>query len=298
VSRSLTLRPRAKINLSLRVGARRPDGFHEVRTLLQSIALSDRLVVTARRGPFTLRVRGAGVPADRTNLVWRAADALWRSLGRSGDARDVHVTLDKHIPVGAGLGGGSADAAAALVGLNRLWAGRRTARDLAQLAAGLGSDVPFFLQGGTALGVGRGDDLFPVDDIRRLGVVILKPPFAVATADAYRWLDEDAAASDPVATPDESMGVDVGWPTGGVALVNDLAGPVSRRHPEIDAMLTALRGAKAIAAAMTGSGSAVFGLFPAAGATRVARRLGRSDWLVLVTRTVTRREAGLSRRSL
>jgi 4-diphosphocytidyl-2-C-methyl-D-erythritol kinase len=290
VSRSLTLRPRAKINLSLRVGERRPDGFHDVRTLLQSIALSDRLVVTARRGPFVLHVRGADVPADRTNLVWRAAEMLWRALGRSGDPRDAHVTLEKHIPAGAGLGGGSADAAATLVGLSRLWRARRTMADLTRLAAELGADVPFFLRGGTAIGLGRGDELYPVDDLRRFGVVIIKPSFGVATADAYRWLDEDrrARVSDPSEPPVE---IDVGWGTGGVVLANDLAGPVSRRHPEIPAITAALRARGALGATMTGSGSAVVGLFSEATAQAAARRLRRPDWLVLVTRTVRRLEA-------
>ncbi len=292
--RSLTLRPPAKINLSLQVGAIRSDGFHEVRTLLQSIAVSDSMVVTARRGPFALVTRGAGVPADRTNLVWRAATLLWHSLGRPGDPRDAHVKLDKRIPVGAGLGGGSADAAAALVGLNRLWEGCRPVRDLARLARELGADVPFFLQGGTALGVGRGDDLYPVDDLARLGIVIIKPSFAVATADAYRWYDEDqgrGASSETGVVPERIAEVEVGWTNGPVVLINDLAAPVSRRHSEIPEIVAACLREGALGAAMTGSGSAVFGLFPEPVAKRAARRLQRPDWLVLLTRTLTRREA-------
>ena len=118
MSRTLVLRPPAKINLTLRVGPLRGDGFHDVRTLLQSIALSDTLTVTARRGPFALAAGGPGVPTDETNLVSRAAAALWRALGRDGEPRDAHVKLVKQIPLAAGLGGGSADAAAALVALN------------------------------------------------------------------------------------------------------------------------------------------------------------------------------------
>ena len=291
--RSLTLRPPAKINLFLRVGARRPDGFHEVQTLLQSIALADRLVVTGRRGPFVLRVKGGGAPADRTNLIWRAAEVLWRALDRSGDPRDAQVTLEKHVPAGAGLGGGSSDAAAALVALNRVWKGRRSVADLARLAVELGADVPFFLCGGTALGLHRGDAVYPVDDVRRLGVVVLVPSFGVATADAYRWYDEDAAASiaPDAASREPVMRVDVGWPSGGVELINDLAAPVVRRHPGVGEMMSALRAHGALAAAMTGSGSAVFGLFPEGRAQAAGRRLRRSNWLVLVTRTVSRREA-------
>ena len=295
MARSLVLRPPAKINLSLQVGATRDDGFHEVRTLLQSVAVSDSMAVTAGRGPFTLVTRGASVPADRANLVWRAAMVLWRALGRPGDPRDAHVKLDKRIPVGAGLGGGSADAAAALVGLNRVWEGRQSIRVLARLAGELGADVPFFLQGGTVLGVGRGDELYPVDDVARLGVVIIKPSFGVATADAYRWYDEDqgrAAASGPAVAAGPIAEVDVGWTTGPVALVNDLAAPVSRRHPEIAEIVAACVREGALGAAMTGSGSAVFGLFSEPLAKRAARRLHRAGWLVLLTRTLSRREAG------
>src|SRR5262245_42636946 len=191
MSRALVLRPSAKINLTLHVGPVRADGFHDVRTVMQSIALSDPLTLTLRKGPFVFATRGPGVPADRTNLVWRAADALWRALGRSGEPANTHVKLDKQIPMAAGLGGGSADAAATLAGLHRLWGGKLSRRDLMQLAGTLGSDVPFFLHGGTALGVGRGEELYPLADVRRLGVVIVKPSFGVSTAEAYRWLDED-----------------------------------------------------------------------------------------------------------
>jgi 4-diphosphocytidyl-2-C-methyl-D-erythritol kinase len=191
-ARAIILRPSAKVNLLLRVGPRRPDGYHEVRTLLQSIAISDTLTITARRGPFVLATRTPGVPTDASNLVWKAAAALWRAAGRDGDPRDAHVKLDKQIPTAAGLGGGSADAAAALLGLNRLWDLRLSRRDVVALAARLGADVPFFLLGGTALGVGRGDEIYPVDDIERLGVVVIKPSFGVATAEAYGWFDADA----------------------------------------------------------------------------------------------------------
>jgi 4-diphosphocytidyl-2-C-methyl-D-erythritol kinase len=290
MSRTLVLRPPAKINLTLRVGPLRGDGFHDVRTLLQSVALSDTLTVTARRGPFALAAGGPGVPTDETNLVSRAAAALWRALGRDGEPRDAHVKLVKQIPLAAGLGGGSADAAAALVALNVVWEGRRSRRDLARIGGTLGADVPFFLQGGTALGAGRGDEIYPVDDAARLGVVIIKPSFGVATADAYRWLDEDRAAGVADA-PAVARDVDLGWAAGPIALVNDLQGPVARRHAPVDDIVDTLAKAGALGAAMTGSGSAVFGLFPEAQAPRAARRLKRADWLVQVTRTLSRREA-------
>jgi 4-diphosphocytidyl-2-C-methyl-D-erythritol kinase len=290
MSRALVLRPSAKVNLTLRVGERRPDGFHEVRTLLQSIALFDTLTISSRPGPFSLQSRSPGVPTDRTNLVWRAAETLWRDLGRAGEPRDVHVRLEKQVPVAAGLGGGSANAAAALVGLNAVWEGKRSRRDLVRLAALLGSDVPFFLLGGTVLGTGRGEELYPVDDIRQLGVIVIKPSFGVATADAYRWLDEDRATGQGEVRPDRPA-VDVGWATGTVALANDLEAAVAKRHAPIDEMVTACIREGALGAAMTGSGSAVFGLFPESVARGAATRLKRPDWLVTLTRTADRREA-------
>ena len=289
MSRVLTLHPPAKINLTLRVATRRDDGYHDVRTLMQSIALADTLRFTTRRGPFVLDTRHPNVPADRTNLVWRAAELLWRAIGRPGDPRDVHVRLEKAIPAAAGLGGGSADAAATLAGLNVLWEARRPRRELARLASELGADVPFFLQGGTALGTGRGDELYPVDDAARLGVVVIKPSFGVSTADAYRWLDEDRAAG--AAEASSSRDVDLGWPSGPIRLVNDLEGPVARRHPMIREMVEACLREGASAAGMTGSGSAVFGLFSEAQAKAASRKLQRADWLICLTRTINRREA-------
>jgi 4-diphosphocytidyl-2-C-methyl-D-erythritol kinase len=296
MSRALVLRPSAKINLTLRVGPRREDGFHDVRTVMQSIAISDTLTVSPRPGPFALLSRSPGVPEDRTNLVWKAALLLWREIGRTGDPRDAHIRLDKQIPVSAGLGGGSADAAAALVGLNQAWDGRRSRRDLMTMAAGLGSDVPFFLQGGTAIGLGRGDELFPVDDVLKFGVIVIKPSFGVSTADAYRWLDEDrdGAASGPAGpaiSGTRVSEVEVGWSTGPVRLLNDLQDPVGRRHSAIGEMVASCIREGAVGTAMTGSGSAVFGLFPETVARRAAGRLKRPDWLVTLTRTLSRREA-------
>ena len=289
MSRALILRPSAKINLTLRVGAARPDGYHDVHTLLQSVAITDTLAITPRSGPFVLASRAPGVPADRTNLVWRAAAALWRTMGREGDPRDAHVRLDKGIPAGAGLGGGSADAAAALVGLHTVWNSKLPRPALMEIACGLGADVPFFLIGGTAVGVGRGDELYPVEDVSRLGIVAVKPSFGVATRDAYSWLDDDRR--DRLMTAGPVSLLDVGWPSGPVRIGNDLQAPVARRHPEIDEIVSALHTRGALAATMTGSGSAVYGVFREAAARDAVKTLRRPDWLVTLTRTLSRREA-------
>jgi 4-diphosphocytidyl-2-C-methyl-D-erythritol kinase len=288
---TVVLRPCAKINLTLRVGERRSDGFHDVRTVLQSIALADRLTLTVQRGPFSLVTASADVPSGGTNLVWRAARLLWQALERRGEPSGVAVRLDKHIPVAAGLGGGSANAAAALAGLNQLWKGRQTRHQLAKLGSELGSDVPFFFQGGTALGVGRGDELYPIDDVPPLQVVLIKPSFGVATADAYRWLDDDREQSRAAASAGQ-VKLDLGWPAGPLALVNDLQGPVSARHAVVGEMIDALTRAGAAGAAMTGSGSAVFGLFAKPIRRAVLGRLQRPEWSVILTRTLGRGAAG------
>ena len=152
----LQVRAPAKINLDLRVLRRRPDGFHEVSTILQSVALHDTLSITARRGPLTVR-SAAAVPRDRDNLVWTAAAALWRALGRSGDPAGAAVVVRKRIPSAAGLGGASSDAASALRGLRSWWAPSVSRRLLEDVAARVGSDVPFFLRGGTVRAAGRGE---------------------------------------------------------------------------------------------------------------------------------------------
>ncbi len=157
--------------------------------------------------------------------------------------------------------------------------------------------MPFALHGGTALGAGRGEELYPVDDAPKMSVVIIKPSFGVPTAQAYAWLDADRrqAASEPE-TAARAGEIDFGWPSGPVALVNDLQAPVAVRHPAINEMMDALKRAGARAAAMTGSGSAVFGVFPASVPRTALRSLQRPDWLVILTRTSDRREA--SRRIL
>jgi 4-diphosphocytidyl-2-C-methyl-D-erythritol kinase len=289
----LVLRPSAKINLTLHVGPRRADGFHDVRTILQSIALHDVMTIAPSRGAFTLAVTTGAVPADHTNMVWRAAQALWTAMRREGEPRQARVSLDKRIPIGAGLGGGSADAAAALVGLHALWKGRLTVADLARIGATLGADVPFFLVGGTALGAGRGDEVYPLIDGARLGVILIQPKFGISTPDAYQWFDEAAAVGELADAAVAAGSARLGWPTGPVALLNDLQAPVAARHPVIADMLWACRSVGAEAAAMTGSGSVVFGLFEEAALASAARDLARKSegWTVIATRTLSRRDA-------
>jgi 4-diphosphocytidyl-2-C-methyl-D-erythritol kinase len=286
VSPKCVVRAHAKVNLDLRVLGTRPDGFHELRTVFQSLELHDTITCIARPGPMTIACRTPGVPLDGTNVVWKSAAELWKELGRGGDPTDVKITIAKAIPVQAGLGGGSANAAAALLALARLWGGAPIGF-LRELAGRIGADVPFFLSGGTALGLGRGEEIYPLVDMPPHWVVIVRPPYGVSTAEAYAWYDEDRAAG--LREPRELQVLPVPWPTRAAQMINDLEPPVVRRHPEIGALRTALRDAGAVAAAMSGSGSAVFGIFKSrTAAKRVLRPLSKGGSMALLTRTLSR----------
>ena len=276
-SRHITVRAFAKINLTLRVLGARRDGYHELRTILQSVALHDTLTFRAAAGDLRIACDDPACPTDRTNLVWAAAEQVWRAGGRRGRPRNLIVDITKRIPVRAGLGGGSSDGAAAIRGLAALWH-IDLARDRQQaIAARLGADVPYFLEGGTALGLERGDLLFPLMDPRAAWVTLVMPACGVSTKDAYEWWDTRApVAGDRVAPPHAH-------------LVNDLQGPVSLHFPEVARIARALRQSGAAQAAMSGSGSAVFGLFDSRiQADRAAGRLAGRGRRTLVTRTLNR----------
>lgn len=289
---SFALKAFAKINLDLRVLGVRPDGFHDLRTIFQTLALHDTLTFVRRTGPFTITCSDPAIPVDRRNLVWKAAAALWRTAGRvrGEQPRNAVVHIDKQIPVEAGLGGGSSNAAVALAGLARLWKLDVDGPTLSRLAATLGADVPFFLVGGTALGLGRGDDIYPLADLPRVPVVIVRPGFGVSTAEAYRWFDTERRRP-PRSTSRQALPAD--WPLWARNLRNDLEPVVNAHHPTIGRIKQALLDAGAMVAAMSGSGSTVFGLFerPEA-ARRVARDFARPGWQVTTTRTLPRTTYG------
>lgn len=255
---SLVVHAHAKINLHLQILGLRPDGYHEVRTILQSLDLHDTLAFSTTPGPFRLTCDQPGVPTDARNLVWRAAQLLW-SLRAGGDApiEGVQVVLTKRVPAEAGMGGGSSDAAATLLALSRIWHLSLDLASLARIGARLGSDVPFFLSGGTALGTGKGDDVSPLVEPPPTPVVVVKPPFGVSTPDAYDWFDQDRPARTGRLAPRRVPG----WPAWALDLHNDLEAPVASRYPQIRRVVRELTALGAIHAAMTGSGSAVFGLF-------------------------------------
>jgi len=290
--RSVSLPSFAKINLDLRILGTRPDGYHDLRTVFSSLALFDNVTVTARRGALAVTCDEPDIPTDQRNLVWKAASLLHRTAtGKSGKSslpRDIAIDLRKRVPSEAGLGGGSANAAMTLLALNKLWKLDLDLATLTRIAARLGADVPYFLVGGTALGLGRGDDIYPLADMPPVHVVILRPGFGVATSDAYKWFDEESRRSMKDPAP---RAIPPGWPAWSATLRNDLEAPVVRHHPAIGRIRQSLLDAGAAFAAMSGSGSAVFGLFERADAARrTANDLARPGWLSLHTRTLDRRE--------
>ena len=295
----------AKINLTLRVLGVREDGYHSLRTVLQSLALHDTLTFQRMPGGFRMACDDPACPTDRTNLVWRAAEAVWKAAGRRGHPRDVMVRIAKRIPLQSGLGGGSSDGAAAIRGFSALWRVELPRERRHAIAADLGADVPFFLAGGTSLGLDRGDLLFPLVDQPDAWVTLAVPPFGVSTKEAYEWFDITRAApfqrviSQRAFRPAVSGGPEVRavgraaialatWPA--AELRNDLEPTVVRHHPEVATLIGGFRKHGAFYAAMSGSGSALFGLFDSRGrAEAAARALGGTGTRTLVTRTLSRR---------
>lgn len=238
----------AKINRELRVGRRRPDGFHEIRSRVISIDLADSIEVASGRG-LDLSCEGLEVPPGESNLVVRAARALADRMGRPADAR---IRLTKRIPVGAGLGGGSSDAARTLVLLSRLWDSDLAEEDLRSVAASIGSDAPFFLVGGEADVTGRGEVITPLPDSPSVELLLLLPPFPMSTAEVYaardRLAPERAEAPLPNSLSIETSGRFFG--------PNDLALAVLQTRREMSVLVDSARLLSA-EAAVTGSGSAI-----------------------------------------
>jgi 4-diphosphocytidyl-2-C-methyl-D-erythritol kinase len=284
--RSIACRAFAKINLDLRVLGVRPDGYHELRTTFQSIALADDLTFTASPGAFRIACDDPDCPADARNLVWRAAELVWKAGRRRGAPRGVVVTIAKRIPMQAGLGGGSSDGAAAIRALASLWRVRLTRARRHRLAAAMGADVPYFLEGGTALGRNRGDRLSRLEDLPRAWVVLTVPRFGVSTREAFAWWDREVGRVGQAGRAGQAA-------SSRQHILNDLQPVVARRHPIVATLVADLERAGAFQASLSGSGSAVFGLFARRSqAERAARALRRRAprRLVLATRTLTRRE--------
>jgi len=281
-ARRLVVNAAAKVNLALEVLSKRADGYHEIATVMQAVDLSDRL--TLEDAPLLeVHTSATGVPTDERNLAYRAAAALQAAAKVERGAR---ITLDKRIPVAAGLGGGSTDAAATLVGLHRLWQLHWPARRLEELAVELGMDVPFFLRGGAALGTGRGERLTAIPSAV-LALVLVNPRFPVSTAETYGRVTpsmySDGGRSRVMVT---ALGRRAA-PRVAASLYNGLELAVRDGYPQIGQMEAALTAAGALGAMMTGSGPTVFGVARSwEHARQIRTRVARGAWECWAVRTL------------
>ncbi len=295
----MRVRSHAKVNLDLRVLGRRPDGFHELRTVFHTISLADTLDIAFQRSRTATRITvQSNIEIPGENLITRAADAILSALGIRAN---VEVNLHKRIPMGGGLGGGSSNAAAILQALPSLARKALDPERLLEIAAALGSDVPFFLEGGAAVALGRGTEFYPVPEIRPWPLLLVTPSLHVSTAEAYaalgRGLTSDCNNCDImsfqscVRALSEPPGK-YGWPC-----VNDFEPAVFSRYPLLKSIKEALLRAGARPALMSGSGSTVFGVFPGRDARdRACRRIrlpesaGKVFRVSLVTRRAYQRQ--------
>jgi len=277
----------AKINLTLRILGQRPDGYHEVATLLQSISLCDEIAFEPREDDrIVLTCDDPSIPVGETNLIVKAALAL-------GHAGGVDIRLAKKIPAKGGLGGGSSNAAVTLLALNRLWRLHRGERDLRQIGARLGADVPFFLSGGTAAATGTGSDVCSVADVMKCLLLIVTPNASVATATAYAALNAPSlTTTDSVSILSSSFTEPFSRDSSQWRLHNDFEGVIFEREPEIRRAREALLAAGAQNALLAGSGSSVFGIFNDAAARDQALDNLRSEvgWRVFACHTLSRSE--------
>jgi len=288
MKQSVRLPAFAKINLCLHVIGRRPDGYHELRTIFQAIGLHDTLELRrTKSSQITLEIEGAELSAGPDNLVYRAIEAIGCKIGYRGG---VHTRLEKRIPVARGLGGGSSDAAAALIGMLRLTGARLPLAALMEIASSLGADVPFFLFGGRALAVNRGDEIYPLSDAPKQTILVVSPKdVGVSTKEAYQWVSEELTKRQE---PPKIWGFcALCWSRQGAGVSNDFEGPVFRRHPRLGEIRAGLLQGGAADAALAGSGSAVFGVFRnPARARRTARKFPEDS--VFVVPTLSRKEYG------
>jgi len=283
----------AKINLRLDILGKRADGYHELRTIFHTVSLHDELRLRASKSSeISLTIHGndelAREPVKK-NLAYRAVELLRHELKTR---RGVEIELHKMIPSGGGLGGGSSNAAAALFGYLQLVGRKLPMAVLIELAASLGADVPIFLFGGRALGAGRGDEIYPLPDIKKLALLIVAPrDIRVPTQDAFRWLNAPvrnaATLTKLAADPKLWEFCALSWSAQGNGLSNDFEKPVFKRYNRLDQIKRVLLQKGAAEASLAGSGSAVFGVFPSPTMARRAA-VGFPHDLTFVCETISR----------
>lgn len=279
----------AKINWILRILGRRGDGFHELFTVFQTVSLRDTLHFE-ESNRLSLTCDDSSVPTDGRNLIIKAATVLKRQFGISSGAK---LHLEKRIPSPGGLGGGSSNAAVALIGLNKLWSLDLEDDDLLTIAAELGSDVPFFLHGGTAIGTGRGEKIEEISDVNENHMLIVTPNVTVSTSDAFAALNcanLTNADTETILTVcrNEAKSLDLRHS----ALTNDFEQSVFALHPEIKRVKETLFELGAANAAMSGSGASVFAIFDKQETRQAAQDAleENRDWRKFAVSTVSRSE--------
>jgi 4-diphosphocytidyl-2-C-methyl-D-erythritol kinase len=297
--KTVSLHAFAKVNLCLHVLGKRADGYHELRTIFQAISLHDTLDLSFEPGRdgfrFKMECSDPSLPLNQENLVFRAVDAIRNEFGITGT---VSASLHKRIPVARGLGGGSSDAAAALAGMLRLTEQELPLERLLEIASGLGADVPFFLFGGRALGVGRGDEIYPLPDGPKQAMLVVSPRnVGVSTKDAYQWVSQGVSPGGPQEltnrknVPRIFRFCALCWSRQGAGVSNDFEGPVFSRHARLREIRDALLQEGAAEAALAGSGSAVFGIFRNPAQARRAARKFPND-TAFVAETLSREKYG------
>lgn len=251
----------AKLNLTLDVLGRREDGYHDLKSVMQTISIRDDVELDAGTGkPWTLECSQEGIPTDSTNLAWKAAEVFCQTLKK--DPQGLAIRITKRIPSGAGLGGGSADAAAVLRALNRHYGSPLSVLALAELGAQVGSDVPFCVVCGTAMVEGRGERLRKLPDMPECVFVVCKPEFSVSTPELYRKLDSVAIAHHP-----DNMAMENALIAGDLGKIADLIENVfdpvvTAEHLELNYIKSICNSYGALGMQMTGSGSAVYAIMP------------------------------------
>jgi len=316
---STSVRSFAKINIGLKIGPRREDGFHELRTIYQTIALSDLVKVEVSRGVgIEIASKDPRVPLDETNTCYRMAERILHALKTRGKVR---ITIEKSLPVQGGLGAASSNAVAAMLGLERALKRELSPADRLRLAAEVGSDLPLFLIGGTVLGVGRGEQVYPLQDLPSFPCVIATPGVAVSTPAAFADWDSKRVASAKLTDAEDSDKLELfshsvfEWlsgsnysPTGvpgkagdraeallldlvRTGLGNDFESVVFPKYPAIREVKRALERSGAKYVSLSGSGSSVYGLFADKdAAAKAAGALTDQDVPTVATRTLTRAE--------
>jgi 4-diphosphocytidyl-2-C-methyl-D-erythritol kinase len=289
--RRLILRAFAKVNLGLHVFAKRADGYHDLDTIFQTVSLHDTIEFSSTEQPhLVLSCSDRALGADEDNLVMKAARAL---KTRFATAKGARIRLNKRIPMQAGLGGGSSNAAVSLLGLAALWQLNVAPNELLEMAAELGADVPFFFHGGTAHATGAGETIESLADAPARFLLIIKPNAGISTVDAYKLLDARSLTSPKSKTILSTSGAKQFFDNSGFAnLTNDFEAVVFEREPEIRRARAALINAGADAALLAGSGAAVLGIFESEDAQRRAIQAIKLEtgWRVFPCKSVAREQ--------